>query len=101
MQTTLQLERKKQRRLDKAFPVITAAFYCTLARRGLYLKVKASGEAGWLDVITAGQSYRITVANKERADDVLRQQAGELRDTQPGRAFLLAMQLAVTGKEAV
>lgn len=100
MQTTLQLQRKKQSRQNGAFPAVTAAFYCALARRGRYLKVTASTEAGWLDVITAERSYRITVANKERADDVLRQEAGELRDTLPGRAFLLTMQLALTGKEA-
>lgn len=94
MDKTKQLRQKR----DWVFPVITAAFYCALARRGRYLKVTAATEAGWLDVITAEQSYRITVANKEHADDVLRQEAGELRETQPGRAFLLAMQLALTGR---
>lgn len=83
-----------------AFPLIKAPFYLTLARRGHYLKVKAANDGtGLLEVITAEASYLMTPAEKDKADRALARERDRLKDTRPGRAFLCAVQLAITGKE--
>ena len=82
-----------------AFPLIKAPFYLTLARRGQYLKVVASDTSALLEVITAEASYLMTPAEKDKADRALARERDRLKDTRPGRAFLCAMQLALTGKE--
>lgn len=82
-----------------AFPIIKAPFYLTLARRGQYLKVKAANDGtGMLEVLTAEASYCMTVKEKDKADRALQRDRDRLKNTQPGRAFLSAMQLALTGK---
>lgn len=83
-----------------AFPVIKAPFYLTLARRGQYLRVKAANDGtGMLDVLTAEASYSMTPLEKDKADRQLASERDCLKDTQPGRAFLCAVELALTGKE--
>lgn len=78
--------------------IIKAPFYLTLARRGQYLAVRAAG-AGWLEVVTAESSYRMTVTEKDKADRELQREADKLQATRSGREFLRAVRLAVTGEE--
>lgn len=83
-----------------AFPIIKAPFYLTLARRGQYLRVGAANDGtGLLEVVTAEASYYMKPAEKDKADRVLAGDRDRLRNTDPGRAFLCAVQLAITGKE--
>lgn len=85
---------------NPAFPVIKAPFYLTLARRGQYLKViSAQDGTDMLEVLTAEKSYCMTVAEKAKADRALARDRDMLKSTKPGRAFLNAVQLAITGKE--